>query len=197
VRLVDDLLDVGRITSGKLQLRTQRVRVTDVVETAVESTRNLIESRGHQLSLDVRAQNLTVDADPDRLVQVFSNLLVNSAKYTERGGHIRVTLECEGEEAIVAVADDGIGIPPQSIANVFEMFSQLGSHPSRADGGLGIGLALVYRLVQMHSGTVSAASQGPGMGSTFTVRLPSAPVLDSIWPVSSDSAASSAVSQAT
>ena len=197
VRLVDDLLDVGRITSGKLQLRTQRVRVADVLETAVESTRNLIESRGHQLSLDVREQNLTVDADPDRLVQVFSNLLVNSAKYTERGGHIRVTVESEGEEAVVAVADNGIGIPPQSIANIFEMFSQLGSHPSRAEGGLGIGLALVYRLVQMHSGTVSAASQGPGMGSTFTVRLPAAPALQPIWPIRSEPPALAAVSQVT
>jgi signal transduction histidine kinase len=195
VRLVDDLLDVGRITSGKLQLRMQRVRVTDVLETAVESTRSLIESRAHQLSLDIRAQNLTVEADPDRLVQVFSNLLVNSAKYTERGGLIRVSLESEGDEAIIAVADNGIGIPPQSIANVFEMFSQLGTHPSRAEGGLGIGLALVYRLVQMHSGTVSAASQGPGMGSTFTVRLPFAPAADAIRPVSTDSAALPAASQ--
>jgi len=157
----------------------------------------LIESRAHELSLDIRAQNLTVEADPDRLVQIFSNLLVNSAKYTERGGCIRVSLESEGEEAIIAVADNGIGIPPQSIPNVFEMFSQLGVHPSRAEGGLGIGLALVYRLVQMHSGTVSAASQGPGMGSTFTVRLPSAPAMDSIWPVSSDPATLPAVSQVT
>jgi PAS domain S-box-containing protein len=195
VRLVDDLLDVGRITSGKLQLRMQPVRVTDVLETAIESTRSLIESRTHQLSLEIRAQNLTVEADPDRLVQVFSNLLVNSAKYTERGGLIRVSLESEGDEAIIAVADNGIGIPPQSIANVFEMFSQLGTHPSRADGGLGIGLALVYRLVQMHSGTVSAASQGLGMGSTFTVRLPFAPAADAIRPVSTDSAALPAASQ--
>jgi PAS domain S-box-containing protein len=197
VRLVDDLLDVGRITSGKLQLRMQRVRMTDVLDTAVESTRSLIEARAHQLSLDIRAQNLTVEADPDRLVQVFSNLLVNSAKYTERGGLIRVSLESEGDEAIIAVADNGIGIPPHSIPNVFEMFSQLGTHPSRAEGGLGIGLALVYRLVQMHSGTVSAASQGPGMGSTFTVRLPFAPALDSLWPVGRDPAALPAVSQVT
>jgi signal transduction histidine kinase len=188
-------LDVGRITSGKLQLRMQRVRVADVLETAVESTRSFIESRAHELSLDIREQNLTVEADPDRLVQVFSNLLINSAKYTERGGNIRVSLESEADEAIIAVADNGIGIPPQSIPNVFEMFSQLGTHPSRAEGGLGIGLALVYRLVQMHSGTVSAASQGPGMGSTFTVRLPFAPAADAIRPVSTDSAALPAASQ--
>jgi signal transduction histidine kinase len=172
VRLVDDLLDVGRITSGKLQLRTQQVLVADVLATAVESTRSLIETRGHQLAVDIRAPELTVEADPDRLVQVFSNLLTNSAKYTERGGSIRLILEREHEEAVIAVADNGIGIPAQSIANVFEMFSQLGSPSSCAEGGLGIGLALVHRLVQMHKGAVSAASEGLGKGSTFTVRLP-------------------------
>lgn len=175
VRLVDDLLDVGRITSGKLQLRTQRVLVTDVLQTAVESTRSLIEARGHQLVVDIRAQDLTIEADPDRLVQVLSNLLTNSAKYTERGGCIRLILEGEGQEAVIAVADNGIGIPSHSIADVFQMFSQLGTHPSRTEGGLGIGLALVHRLVQMHGGTVSAASQGADMGSTFTIRLPLMP----------------------
>jgi PAS domain S-box-containing protein len=172
VRLVDDLLDVGRITSGKLQLRTQQVVLADVLATAVDSARSMIESRGHQLAVDIRTQDLTVEADPDRLVQVVSNLLTNSAKYTERGGLIRLTLEREGREAVVAVVDNGIGIPSQSIENVFEMFSQLGNHPSRSEGGLGIGLALVYRLVQMHGGTVSATSDGLGKGSTFTVRLP-------------------------
>ena len=172
VRLVDDLLDVGRITSGKLQLRTQRVLMADVLATAVDITRGLIDTRGQQLAVDIRAQDLTVEADPDRLVQVVSNLLTNSAKYTERGGWIRLVLEREGREAVVAVMDNGIGIPPQAIENVFEMFSQLGSHPSRSEGGLGIGLALVSRLVQMHGGKVSAASEGPGKGSTFTVRLP-------------------------
>ena len=172
VRLVDDLLDVGRITSGKLQLRTQRVPMADVLATAVDITRGLIDTRGQQLAVDIRAQDLTVEADPDRLVQVVSNLLTNSAKYTERGGWIRLVLEREGREAVVAVMDNGIGIPPQAIENVFEMFSQLGSHPSRSEGGLGIGLALVSRLVQMHGGKVSAASEGLGKGSTFTVRLP-------------------------
>lgn len=177
VRLVDDLLDVGRITSGKLQLRTQTVRVKDVIETAVESTRGQIETRGHELTVDIRAPDLTVEADPDRLVQVFANLLGNSAKYTERGGTIRLVLDREGAEAVVTVVDNGIGIPAQSIPNVFEMFSQLGNHLSRAEGGLGIGLALVHRLVQMHKGTVNAASDGIGKGSTFTVRLPCLPEL--------------------
>jgi signal transduction histidine kinase len=103
---------------------------------------------------------------------VFSNLLANSAKYTQQGGCIRVILESENHEAVITVADNGIGIPPQSLKEVFEMFSQLGTNPARTEGGLGIGLALVYRLVQMHGGSVTAASQGLGMGSTFTVRLP-------------------------
>jgi signal transduction histidine kinase len=180
VRLVDDLLDVGRITSGKLQLRTQRVVMTDVLETAVEGARNQIERHGHDLAVDIRAQDLVVEADPDRLVQVFANLLVNGAKYTERGGLIRVTLERQGHEAVVMVADNGIGIPPQSIGEVFEMFSQLGNRPTHAEGGLGIGLALVSRLVQMHGGTVSAGSEGVGKGSTFTVRLPLQVVVDAV-----------------
>jgi PAS domain S-box-containing protein len=180
VRLVDDLLDVGRITSGKLQLRTQRILVADVLATAVDSTRSLIEARGHHLALDIRAADLTVEADPDRLVQIVSNLLANSAKYTERGGRIDLLLERESAAAVITVVDNGIGIPPQSIDNVFEMFSQLGHHPSRSEGGLGIGLALVHRLVQMHRGTVGAASEGLGKGSTFTVRLPLEPLRDPI-----------------
>jgi PAS domain S-box-containing protein len=179
VRLVDDLLDVGRITSGKLQLRTQRVVMADVLETAVESTRNQIEARGHQLVVDIRTQDVVVEADPDRLVQVFSNLLINSAKYTERGGQILLTLERRGSEAVIAVTDNGIGIPAQSIGEVFEMFSQLENRPKHTEGGLGIGLALVQRLVQMHGGTISADSEGIGKGSTFTVHLPAEAVADS------------------
>jgi PAS domain S-box-containing protein len=178
VRLVDDLLDVGRITSGKLQLRTQRVAITDVLETAVESIRNRIEIHGQQLVLDIGARDLVVEADPDRMVQVFANLLANSTKYTERGGRIVVTLERQGHEAVVAVTDNGIGIPAQSIGEVFEMFSQLENRPTHAEGGLGIGLALVHRLVHMHGGIVSAGSEGIGRGSTFTVRLPLAAVAD-------------------
>jgi PAS domain S-box-containing protein len=172
VRLVDDLLDVGRITSGKLQLRMQRVVMAEVLETAVESTRNQIEALGHELVVDIRAHDLVVEADPDRLVQVFANLLTNGAKYTERGGRIQITLERQGQEAVVMVADNGIGIPEKSIGEVFEMFSQLGNRPSHAEGGLGIGLALVHRLVQMHGGAVTAGSAGVGKGSTFTIRLP-------------------------
>jgi signal transduction histidine kinase len=175
VRLVDDLLDVGRISSGKLQLRTRPARVSDMLETAIESSRGLVESRGHRLELDIRIRDLVVEADADRLVQVFSNLLTNGAKYTQPGGCIRVIADREGQHAVISVTDNGIGIPTESLASIFEMFSQLGSNPSSTEGGLGIGLALVNRLVQMHSGTVSAASEGPGTGSTFTVRLPLLP----------------------
>src|SRR5581483_6583854 len=139
VRLVDDLLAVGRISSGKLQLRTRRELVSGMLEIAIESTRSFIESRGHQLEVDIRAGDLVVEADADRLVQVFSNLLTNSAKYTEPGGYIRVVADREESQAVVTVTDNGIGIPAESLSNIFEMFSQLGTHPSRTEGGLGIG----------------------------------------------------------
>lgn len=180
VRLVDDLLDVGRISSGKLQLRTRRALVSDMLETAIESSRGFVESRGHRLEVDIRIRDLVVDADADRLVQVFSNLLTNGAKYTRPGGCIQVVADQEGQQAVVTVTDNGIGIPAESLVSIFEMFSQLGDNPSSTEGGLGIGLALVSRLVQMHSGTVSAASQGPGKGSTFTVRLPLLPAVESV-----------------
>jgi PAS domain S-box-containing protein len=172
VRLVDDLLDIGRITQGKLQLRLQRVSLTDVVASAVESTRGLIEDQEHQLEVDIRARDLVVQGDPDRLVQVFANLLANSARYTNRGGRVVLTLDRESEHAVITVADNGIGIDRKSLVQVFEMFAQLGTHPGRDAGGLGIGLALVQRIVHMHEGSVSAASEGPGKGSVFTVRLP-------------------------
>lgn len=171
-RLVDDLLDVGRITSGKLQLHTQQVRLTDVLDSAVESARSLIEARRHELRIDVRAADLVAQVDPDRMVQVISNLLSNSAKYTDPGGSISVTLDREQQNATITVADNGIGIPSDSIEHVFRMFSQVPTHQGRTGGGLGLGLALVHMLVQMHGGTVTAASAGPGSGSVFTVRLP-------------------------
>jgi PAS domain S-box-containing protein len=172
VRLVDDLLDVSRITRGKLELRTRQVLLTEVLTSSLESCRESIEAHGHELIMDLRAQDLIVDADPDRLVQVFANLLSNSAKYTDRGGRICVTLERVNNEAVVAVTDNGMGIPPDLIDKVFHMFSQGRAHEAHAEGGLGIGLALVEMLVQMHGGAVAAASAGLGLGSTFTVRLP-------------------------
>ena len=172
VRLVDDLLDVSRITSGKLELRRRKLLLTEVLGNAVESSHHFIESHRHQLSIDMREQNLCVDGDPDRLTQVFSNLLLNAAKYTDPGGRITVSLGSESGEAVIAVQDNGIGIPPQALEQVFDMFSQVGSHEVRGSEGLGIGLSLVRTLVQMHGGTVRACSEGPGRGARFTVRLP-------------------------
>jgi PAS domain S-box-containing protein len=172
VRLVDDLLDVSRITGGKLELRRQKVLLTDVLESAVESSRTFIEAHRHELAIDLRAHDLLVDGDADRLAQVFSNLLLNSAKYTDAGGVITLMLERENGEAVVSVQDNGIGIPPAALEGVFEMFSQIESHQERMMQGLGIGLSLVRTLVQMHGGSVRAFSEGPGRGSRFTVRLP-------------------------
>jgi len=174
VRLVDDLLDVSRITRGKLELRQRKILLTEVLGHAVESARAFIESHRHELTVEIRAQDLLVDGDPDRLAQVFSNLLLNAAKYTEPGGHITLTLEHENDEAIITVGDDGVGIPPHALEQVFDMFSQLRSGEVRGTEGLGIGLSLVRTLVQMHNGTVSAFSDGPGRGARFTVRLPRA-----------------------
>lgn len=172
VRLVDDLLDIARITQGRLQLRVQPVLLTDVLAGAVESTRGLMEAHEHQLALNFLVPDLVVQGDPDRLVQVFANLLANSARYTERAGKVTLTLDREGEQAVITVVDNGIGIAPESLDQVFEMFSQLGERSPQQSEGLGIGLALVQSLVQLHEGTVTAHSAGQGMGSTFTVRLP-------------------------
>jgi len=172
VRLVDDLLDVSRITSGRLELRRQTVLLTDVIARAVEAVGAFMESHQHEFVLDLRAKDLLVDGDPDRLAQVFSNLLSNSAKYTPRGGRVVLTLTREGDVAEVRVQDNGMGIAPSALEQIFEMFSQARSSAMQATEGLGIGLSLVRTLVRMHGGTVAAFSEGPGRGSTFTVRLP-------------------------
>lgn len=172
VRLVDDLLDVGRMTHGKLQLRVQRVLLLEVLGRALEGARTSVESHGHTLTTDVRDRELMVEADADRLTQVFTNLVHNSVKYTDAGGRIRITVQREAGEAVVAVKDNGIGIPPNALEQVFEMFSQVKLRQPRVGGGLGIGLALVRTIVQMHGGTIRATSGGLGLGSTFTVRLP-------------------------
>ena len=172
VRLVDDLLDVGRMTHGKLRLRLQRVSLLDILGRALEGARTALESRGHTLTTDIRAHDLMLEGDADRLIQVFTNLVQNSIKYTDSGGRIRITLDREADEAVIAVTDNGVGIPPNALEQVFEMFSQVKFQQPRAGGGLGIGLALVRAIVEMHGGTIRAASAGPGLGSTFTVRLP-------------------------
>jgi signal transduction histidine kinase len=171
-RLVDDLLDLSRITRGKLELRRQKVLLTEILENAVESSRALIDANRHELAIDLKVKNLLVDADPDRLVQVFSNLLLNSAKYTDVGGFITLALERDNGEAVVTVQDNGIGIPPGALEQIFDMFCQVPTHEARATQGLGIGLSVVRTLVEMHGGSVRAFSEGPQKGSRFTVRLP-------------------------
>jgi PAS domain S-box-containing protein len=173
-RLLDDLLDISRITRGKLELRRERVRLSAVVEAAVETSRPLIDAGGHTLSVSLPPESVYLDADRVRLAQVLSNLLNNAAKYTDRGGQIRVTVRREGGEVAVAVADTGIGMPADLLPRLFETFAQAAPAMGRSQGGLGIGLALVRRLVELHGGTVTAHSDGPGRGSTFTVRLPEA-----------------------
>lgn len=175
VRLVDDLLDVGRITRNKLELRKERVDLATAVANAVETSRPLIETNGHELTVSMPPTPIYVDADLTRLAQVFSNLLNNAAKYTERGGHIWLTVERQGAEVVAVVKDTGVGIPPGMLPKVFDMFTQVDRTLERAQGGLGIGLTLVRRLVEMHGGRVEARSEGYGHGSEFTVRLPVVP----------------------
>jgi PAS domain S-box-containing protein len=170
VRLIDDLLDISRIERNKMELRRTRVLLADAVSSAVETARPLIDAAGHELTVSLPDAPIYLDADLTRLAQVFGNLLTNSAKYTERGGRIWLSAERRGIEVVVSVRDTGIGIPPESLANIFDMFSQVDRSLERSTGGLGIGLALVRGLVEMHGGTVTAES-GAGAGSTFSVHL--------------------------
>ncbi len=174
IRLVDDLLDISRITRGKLRLRLESVTLAVVVRSAIETAQPAIDAQGHQLTLSLPPEPILLSADPIRLAQVFSNLLNNAAKYTEKGGHIVLTAERQGGEVRVAVRDTGIGIAPERLAHVFEMFSQEIPALERSHGGLGIGLSLVRGLVELHGGSVAAHSAGPGKGSEFVVRLPAA-----------------------
>jgi signal transduction histidine kinase len=172
VRLVDDLLDVSRISRHKMDLRKERVLLADAVNAAVETARPLIEAAGHGLQVSLPPGPVFLDADLTRLAQVFGNLLTNSAKYTEHGGRIHFSAERRVGEVVVTVRDNGIGIPTEALESIFDMFSQVDRNMERGTGGLGIGLALVKGLVEMHGGTVTANSEGAGKGSTFTVRLP-------------------------
>ena len=172
VRLVDDLLDVSRVSRGKLELRTRPLTVSEVLAHAVEVSQPAIAAAGHGLTVDLPEEPLPVHGDLTRLAQVFSNLLNNAGKYTPDGGHIEVRARREGDEAVVAVADDGSGIDAELLPHVFDMFAQGRSTEPRAQGGLGIGLWLVRKLVELHHGRIEAESAGPGRGSTFTVRLP-------------------------
>ncbi len=170
VRLVDDLLDVSRITTGKIELRSQPVDLVSAINSAVETCRPHIESSAHSLSVALPARALWVVADPTRLAQMFANLLDNAAKYTPRGGSIRVTAGREGNCAAVFIADSGIGIAPEMLGRIFELFTQVDPSVERSFGGLGIGLTLVNRLVKLHGGRVEARSEGLGRGSEFLVH---------------------------
>jgi PAS domain S-box-containing protein len=173
VHLVDDLLDISRITRGSVRLKREKILLTDVLASAVEASRPHIDAHAHELVIDARPPvPVVIDGDLHRLAQVFSNLLSNSAKYTDRGGTITLTLDCQGAEAVVSVRDTGIGIPPHALEQVFEMFSQVQPEDARSEGGLGIGLSLVRTLTQLHGGSVNAWSRGPGTGTLVTVRLP-------------------------
>jgi signal transduction histidine kinase/ActR/RegA family two-component response regulator len=175
VRLVDDLLDISRITNGKLHLRKEPVELATAVRSAVEECRPFLDTQSHELTVTLPPEPVYLDADPTRLGQVFANLLTNAAKYTEKGGHIWLTAERQGEEAVVSVRDTGIGIDALQLPHLFEMFSQAAPALERSQGGLGIGLALVRGLVGLHGGTIEARSDGHGLGSEFLVRLPLVP----------------------
>jgi CheY-like chemotaxis protein len=172
VRLIDDLLDVSRINRNKFELRRARVTLSEIVANAVETSRPLIDEAGHELSVSLPAFPVHLNADLTRLSQVFSNLLANSARYTPPGGRIWLYAARGDGDVVVSVRDTGIGIPAGSLGTIFDMFSQVDRPIERHTGGLGIGLALVKGLVELHGGTVSAASKGEGMGSTFSVTLP-------------------------
>ena len=172
VRLVDDLLDIARISTGKVDLKKERVDLQTVIASAVETSMPLIEAGRHELLVQIPEEALLLEVDLTRVAQVVSNLLNNAAKYTPARGRIGLAAHRDDGFVVIAVTDTGIGIPPAAMPTVFEMFTQVGRNMERAQGGLGIGLSLVRRLIELHGGTVNAASEGVGRGSTFTVRLP-------------------------
>ncbi len=172
VRLIDDLLDISRITQGKMELRKKPIELAAALRDAIEASAPLIDAAGHELTVELPPHALLLDGDPARLAQVFSNLLNNSAKHTEPGGRIHVRASRELDIARIVISDTGIGIPPDALSSIFDPFAQVESSIDRGQGGLGIGLTLVKRLVELHGGAVEARSEGLGKGSEFEVRLP-------------------------
>jgi signal transduction histidine kinase/ActR/RegA family two-component response regulator len=172
VRLTDDLLDVARISQNKIELRPERIDLRSVLHSAIEVTRPLFDARQHALSVDLPDMPMWADADFTRLTQAFSNVLNNAAKYTDGGGRIRVRAAVEGTAATISIEDTGIGISRSMLPRIFEMFTQLEEHKDHAFGGMGIGLALTKRLLELHGGSITAFSEGAGCGSCFVVRLP-------------------------
>jgi signal transduction histidine kinase len=174
-RLVDDLLDMSRISRGKIELKRERLELAKVIHGAVEASRPLMEQCAHELNVTFPTESIYLDADETRLIQVFCNLLNNAAKYSENQGRIALTATRFGGEVVVTVRDSGFGIPERVLPHIFDMFTQADPSDERSKGGLGVGLTLVKRLVELHGGTVEARSEGPGKGSEFTVRLPIMP----------------------
>jgi len=172
VRMVDDLLEVSRITRNKLEIRTERVELATVIWNAIETSRPVVEAAGHQLSIQVPTEPIHVEADLVRLAQVFSNLLNNAAKYTSPHGHIWLSAEYMDDQAVIRVRDNGNGIPPEMLPRIFEMFTQVDRRLEKTHGGLGIGLTLAKSLTELHGGQIEAHSAGLGCGSEFVVRLP-------------------------
>ncbi|HEY5933535.1 MAG TPA: ATP-binding protein [Kofleriaceae bacterium] len=172
MHLVDDLLDVSRITRGKIELVKTRVAIQDLLAKAIEIASPLLEQRRHHLNVDVGDALIYVDGEEARLVQVFANLITNAAKYTESGGHVSIAVSTNSGEVSVAVADDGVGIEPELLPRIFDLFVQGAQQTDRAAGGLGLGLTVVRSLIELHGGRVEAHSGGKGRGSTFTARLP-------------------------
>jgi len=171
-RLLDDLLDVARITQGKLELRRERVPLTALIDTALETARPALEAKRHAIALALPAEHLVLDVDPHRLAQALANLLTNAARYTDPHGRIEIRAACEGHRLVIAVRDNGLGVPPDQLGAIFEMFAQVEGASRGRERGLGIGLALVKGLVTLHGGTVTAHSDGPGQGSEFVLSFP-------------------------
>ena len=171
-RLVDELLEVSRVTRGEVDLRCEPLELSTVVRSATEACRPLLDARKHRLELKVPANPIHLHADPVRLGQVISNILNNAAKYTDAGGHIQLSARSVGEQVEIKVVDNGLGIPPEAQHRIFDLFMQVEHNRDRAQGGLGIGLTLAKRLVELHGGSIEVYSRGRGQGSSFTVRLP-------------------------
>jgi CheY-like chemotaxis protein/PAS domain-containing protein len=172
VRLIDDLLDVSRISRGTIELRKERVELQSVIHQTIESVRPMCEASQQTLAVDLPSQPVWIEVDPVRMAQIVGNLLSNASRYSDQGSEMSLRAECAGKELVICVKDQGIGIPPEKLESVFEMFSQLDRSLERTAGGLGIGLYIVKRLVEMHGGSVTARSEGPGTGSEFALRLP-------------------------
>lgn len=180
VHLVDDLLDISRITQGKINLKVERLDLLTALGIALESTQGLIDESGNELILNFPSRSLQINGDLTRIAQIFLNILNNAAKYSEPGGRISLTVAEETDYAAVTIQDTGLGIPPDMLPRIFDLFGQVESPLGIARGGLGIGLSVVKKLVEMHGGTVEVFSDGPGTGSTFTVRLPLAPSVEKV-----------------